>query len=89
MIEGLMLLSLIFLLSCGVREVTITQDPFSGRADYKWNKDVLLTNNEQEQVFMYGIKLSIPDYELSFCSGYGVNVCLDKSILEFLTGGNK
>lgn len=84
-----MLLSLVFLLSCGVREVTINQDPFSGRADYKWNKDVLLTNNEQEQVFMYGIKLSIPDYELSFCSGYGANVCLDKSILEFLTGGNK
>lgn len=82
-------MSLVFLLSCGVREVTINQDPFSGRADYKWNKDVLLTNNEQEQVFMYGIKLSIPDYELSFCSGYGANVCLDKSILEFLTGGNK
>jgi len=82
-------LSLVFLLSCGVREVTVIQDPFSGRADYQWNQEVLLTNNEQEQVFMYGIKLSIPDYELSFCSGYGANVCLDKSILEFLTGGNK
>jgi len=83
------LVSLIVLaLSC-VQDITINQDPFSGRADYKWNKDVLLTNNEQEQVFMYGIQISIPEYEFSFCSGYGANICLDKSILEYFTGEKK
>lgn len=86
--EGLILLGLIMLtLSCA-QEIKINQDPFSDRADYKWNKDVLLTGNEQENVFMYGIRITIPDYELSFCSGCGANVCLDKSILEFLTGGH-
>lgn len=89
MIEGLILLSLVFLLSCGVREVTINQNPFKGRADYQWNREVLLTNNEQENVFMYGVQLSIPDYQLSFCSGYGANICLDKSILEYFTGEKK
>lgn len=87
--EVLILLILFLLFSCGVREVTINQNPFTGQADYKWNSDVLLTGNEQENVFMYGIQLSIPGYKLSLCSGYGANVCLDKSILEFLTGGNK
>ena len=89
MCEWLILLILFFLLSCGVREITISQDPFSGRADYKWNKEVLLTNNEQENVFMYGIQVSFPDYKFSFCSGYGGNICLDKSILEYFTGENE
>jgi len=82
----LLILGLIVLtLSCA-RNITVNQDPFSGRAEYNWNKEVLLTGNEQENVFMYGVQISIPDYEFSLCSGYGANVCLDKSILEFLTG---
>ena len=84
LLQGLIVLTL----SCA-QDATVNRDPFSGQADYKWNKDVLLTNNEQEQVFMYGIQISIPDYKFSLCSGYGGNICLDKSTLEFLTGEKK
>ena len=81
LVVGLIVLAL----SC-VQDVAINQDPFSGRAAYVWNKDVLLTGNEQEQVFMYGVSISIPDYQLSICSGYSANICIDKSILEYFTG---
>ena len=84
-----LLVSLIVLTLACVQDITINQDPFKGQADYLWNKDVLLANNEQEQVFMYGVQISIPDYQLSLCSGYGANICLDKSILEYFTGEQK
>ncbi len=79
---------IVLVLSCG-QEIVINQNPFKGQADYQWNKEVLLTSNEQDIVFMYGIRISIPDYKLSLCSGYEANICLDKTILEFITGGKK
>lgn len=85
LIKALVLQGLIVLaLSCGVREIEVTQNPFKGQADYKWDKDVLLTENEQENIFMYGIKITIPEGEIDFCSGYSANICIGKDIIDYV-----
>jgi hypothetical protein len=67
----------------------VNTSPYHNRAEYYWNKDVLLTDNKLEGVFMYGVLFTLPDLQVQLCSGYGANICTSNTIKEYLLGKEK
>ena len=79
-----MIISLVLSLSCV--ELTYNTKPFGSVADRQWNSEILLAGEEVEEVMMYGILISVPDMEISICTGFGGGICLDQKYLNYFRG---